>query len=315
MKRILYLFFFIVVACTIGNAQQENQYTHFMYTKQMINPGYVGSKGMPSFLGLYRRQWIGFDGAPTSQLLAFNTPFYDPRVGFGVTVSHHQTGDIEQYLASLAYSYDMINEDNLNLRFGIMGTIQRLSIDLLRPGSVIRDPSDPNINHVLAEFPRVNGNVGAGLYLNVKGAYVGVSVPNILSNQLGISGTTAAAEEKPHFYIMGGAIAQIPESQFQIYPNILFKFVENAPFSVDLNLSAIYNNVFTFGLSYRYGDTNSDSIDFLAHFQATKEFGIGVAYDIPISDIREFNSGSIELLLSYNIGKKNPDMTNPRFFF
>ena len=319
MKRFFYLFLFVAFAWTTVNAQHEAHYTHFMYTKQLLNPGYVGSKGTPSFLGLYRKQWIGFEGAPESQLLTFNTPFFDPRVGFGLAVSRQVTGDFEEYFANMSYSYDLINQDGLNLRFGIMGTLKHLGLDINGPGSIIRNPSDPVVNHIIDEnsdFNTLSGNVGAGLYLNIKDAYIGFSVPNILRREIGLSNTTEKAEEKPHFYGMAGAVIPVPESRFSIYPNLLFKYVENAPFSLDVNLSAIYNNVFTFGASYRYGQENGDSIDFLARYQATPEFGLGVAYDLPISDIRSYNSGSIELMLTYDIGGgKNPDLTNPRFFF
>jgi type IX secretion system PorP/SprF family membrane protein len=283
-----------------------------MYTKQVINPAYVGSKGIPSIMGLYRKQWIGFDGAPESQLLAFNTPFFDPRVGFGLTVSRYQTGDFQEYVGNLAYSYDLINQKDLNLRFGIMGSLKRLSLDVRQP---IRNSADPVLNHIGDKFPSISGNVGAGLYMNVKGAYIGLSVPNILTRKLGLTDKTKLAEEVPHFYGMAGAIIPIEGTSFQIYPNALFKYVQNAPYSLDLNLSAIYNNMITFGVSYRHGDTTSDSVDFLAHFQATPEFGIGLAYDLPISKIRSYNSGSVEVMLTYNLGKKNPDLTNPRFFF
>ena len=311
MKRFIYLFLFVAFAYTIGNAQHEAHYTHFMYTKQLLNPGYVGSKGTPNLLALYRKQWIGFDGAPESQLVTFNTPFFDPRVGFGVAISRQLTGDKEEYLGNLAYSYDMINQDGLNLRLGIMGTIKHLGITL---GENIRNPADPVANQIgNGDFDEIGGNVGAGLYLNIKDAYIGFSVPNILRRELGNSNDPA--EEQPHFYGMAGAIIPITDSKFSLYPNVLFKYVDNAPYSLDVNLSAIFNNVFTIGASFRHGQENSDSVDFLANYQVSNQFGIGVAYDLTLSDLQNENDGSVEVMLTYLFGKKNPDMTNPRFFF
>ena len=311
MKRFFYLFLFVAFTYTVGNAQHEAHYTHFMYTKQLLNPGYVGSKGSPNLMGLYRKQWIGFDGAPESQLVTFNTPFFDPRVGFGIAVSRQTTGDTKEYLGNISYSYDLINQDGLNLRLGVMGTLKHLGISL---GENIRNPSDPIATQIgNGDFNKVGGNVGAGLYLNVKDAYIGFSVPNLLRREIGNS--TNPAEEQPHFYGMAGAIIPVPESKFSIYPNVLFKYVDNAPYSLDVNLSAIYNNIFTIGASYRHGQENGDSIDFLANYQVNRQFGLGVAYDLTLSDLSDHNSGSIEVMLSYLFGKKNPDMTNPRFFF
>ncbi len=310
MKRFFYLFLFVAFTYSVGNAQHEAHYTHFMYTKQLLNPGYVGSKGSPNLMALYRKQWIGFDGAPESQLVTFNTPFFDPRVGFGVAVSRQITGDITEYLGNLSYSYDMINQDGFNLRFGIMGAIKHLSLSLGANANL----ADPVANQISnGDFDKIGGNVGAGLYLNIKDAYIGFSVPNILRREIGSSGNPA--EEQPHFYGMAGAIIPIPDSKFSIYPNALFKYVDNAPYSLDVNLSAIYNNIFTFGASYRHGQENGDSIDFLANYQVNRQFGLGVAYDLTLSELSNHNSGSVEVMLSYLFGKKNPDMTNPRFFF
>jgi len=311
MKRFFYLFLFVAFTYTVGNAQHEAHYTHFMYTKQLLNPGYVGSKGSPNLMGLYRKQWIGFDGAPESQLITFNTPLRDKRVGVGVAVSRQTTGDFTEYFGNLSYSYDLINQDGLNLRFGIMGTLKHLGLSL---GQNIRNPAGPVANQISnGDFTKIGGNVGAGLYLNIKDAYVGVSVPNILTREIGTS--ERPAEEDPHFYGMAGAIIPVPDSKFSIYPNLLFKYVQNAPYSLDLNVSAIYNNVFTFGASYRHGQENGDSIDFLANYQVNNQFGLGLAYDLTLSDLKVANSGSVEVMLSYLFGKKNPDMTNPRFFF
>lgn len=311
MKRFFYLFLFVAFTYTVSNAQHEAHYTHFMYTKQLLNPGYVGSKGSPNLMGLYRKQWIGFDGAPESQLVTFNTPFFDPRVGFGVAVSRQVTGDFTEYLGNISYSYDMINQDGLNLRLGIMGTLKHLGLTL---GQNVRNPLDPIANQISSgDFNKVGGNVGAGLYLNVKDAYFGFSVPNLLRREIGSSNNPA--EEQPHFYGMAGAIIPVPDSKFSIYPNVLFKYVDNAPYSLDINLSAIYNKIFTIGASYRHGQVNGDSIDFLANYQVNRQFGLGVAYDFTLSDLQDHNNGSIEVMLSYIFGKKNPDMTNPRFFF
>ena len=148
---------------------------------------------------------------------------------------------------------------------------------------------------------------------NIKDAYIGFSVPNILRRELGNSNDPA--EEQPHFYGMAGAIIPISGSNFSLYPNVLFKYVDNAPYSLDVNLSAIFNNVFTIGASFRHGQENSDSVDFLANYQVSNQFGIGVAYDLTLSDLQNENDGSVEVMLTYLFGKKNPDMTNPRFFF
>jgi type IX secretion system PorP/SprF family membrane protein len=162
MKKIALLLFILAAAAVRGLAQQEHQYTQFMYNKLPINPAYAGARGVPSVTAIYRNQWMGFDGAPKSVLATFNAPFLTPRVGVGVTLSHLQIGLNTDFAASLAYSYDLIDADKMSLRAGLMGTIRSLGIDFSKampnePTAVDNSLAPDNVNNLYA-------NVGAGLY-------------------------------------------------------------------------------------------------------------------------------------------------------
>ena len=100
-------------------------------------------------------------------------------------------------------------------------------------------------------------------------------------------------------------------------PAILVKYVKNAPVNADINFNLDVREKFTAGLSYRTGgDGSGDSVDLLAFWQATPQLGIGAAYDFSLSKIRDYNSGSFEVLVQYELKKstKKKGMTNPRFF-
>lgn len=115
-------------------------------------------------------------------------------------------------------------------------------------------------------------------------------------------------------YGMAGAIIPISEN-INLMPALLAKYVKNAPFDVDLNLSLDINQKFTAGLSYRAGgDGPGESMDLLAYWQATPQLGIGAAYDFTLSQIRDYNSGSVEVLAQIDLKKKKRNMSNPRFF-
>ena len=314
MNRIFTFLFFLAFS-TIASGQQETQYTQFMHTKQLVNPAYVGSRGNTCVKGLYRNQWLGFKGAPVSQAIMFNMPFFDPRVGFGVNLQHYSIGVIENWEADLAYSYDLTNQEDLSVRFGIMGSIRQFSLDFSDPDLFIRNINDESITRG-ENYNTLEGDVGAGLYISYEDYYFGVSVPNILSNVIGRNeDNPLAANEDPHFYAMAGGLIPISDSKLSFFPNAMFQYVQGAPWELGLNLSLMFDNKFTFGGSYRLSNENSDSVDLLFHFQASQNFGFGISYDYPLFEIVDHTSGTIEIMVDYCIGQKSKNMSNPRFFF
>jgi len=93
--------------------QQESQYTFFMQNELNYNPAAAGARGVASITGLYRQQWAGFDGAPTSQLLSFNSPILGESVGFGIQLNHASKGVIDNTYGSMAYNYKLkLSDDN-----------------------------------------------------------------------------------------------------------------------------------------------------------------------------------------------------------
>jgi type IX secretion system PorP/SprF family membrane protein len=154
--------------------------------------------------------------------------------------------------------------------------------------------------------------------------YFGLSVPRMYSNVIGLSNANAtlAAKEFQHFYGMAGAIIPLSED-INLMPAVLLKYVKNAPFDADINLNVDIKRKFTAGLSYRMGgDGAGESVDLLVMWQAAPQFAVGAAYDFTLSSLKDYNSGSVELMLQYDLkrvdgagGKsKKKNMTNPRFF-
>ena len=319
MKKIAILTLILAALAARVHAQQDPQFTQFMYNKLAVNPAYSGARGVPFVTAIYRNQWIGFDGAPKSILASFNSPFLTPRVGVGLTVSHLQIGLDKDFHASLAYSYDLIPDEKISLRAGIMGSIRSLSMDFTK--AVTSDPAGPGGDNSLDvdKIGSIFGNVGAGLYFTYDDRfYAGFSVPRIYTNSIGINSTPGiqSAKEVQHFYGMAGAIIPLAED-FNLMPAILTKYVKNAPFDVDVNVNLEIKEKIIAGLSYRAGgDGPGDSMDLLFFWQAHPQFGVGVAYDFSLSNVKDYTSGSIEVLLQADLKRvsKNKKMSNPRFF-
>lgn len=322
MKKIVLFLLIATFAIATGYAQQEHQYTQFMFNKLPINPAYAGARSIPFVTAIYRNQWMGFDGAPKTVLASFNSPFLTPRVGVGVTVAHRQIGLDKDFSGSLAYSYDLIPDEDISLRAGIMGSIRSLSVDFSKAQTP--DPSGPGGDNSLDpnKISSVFANVGAGLYFTYDDRlYVGFSVPKIYANTIGINDGPLpsgfqTAKESQHYYGMAGAIIKLSED-INLMPAILTKYVKNAPFDVDVNVNLEIKEKVTAGLSYRAGGNGAgDSMDLLLFWQAHPQFGVGVAYDFSLSDVKDYTAGSIELLFQADLKRvsKKRNMSNPRFF-
>lgn len=312
MKKILFPLF-LLFATFQAMAQQEMQYTQFMYNKLYVNPAYAGARGIPFITGIYRNQWMGFEGAPQSALLSFNSPFLSPRVGIGVTLGGYEIGLQNDFNGSLAYSYDLVASEDVSVRAGISGSIRSLSYNFnnAEPGQIGDNSLD---NQRVNDF---HANVGAGIYCTFADKYyVGFSVPKLYSNSIGFSNPDAdlTAKEYRHYYGMAGAVITLNDD-LNLLPAVLFKYVENAPFDLDLNVNLEIMEKVTAGLSYRLGgDGPGESVDLLVYWQVHPQFGVGAAYDFPLSDIRDYSAGSIELLLQADLKRVKKNMSNPRFF-
>jgi len=311
MKKTLF-FLLILVSAVRLTAQQDHQYTQFMYNKLLINPAYAGTRGVPTMMGIFRSQWVGFEGAPQSFLLGVHSPFLSQRVGVGVNLSHQKIGLNRDFTGSLAYSYDLIARKAMSLRVGLSGSVRSKGIAFIdaKPGAI----SDPSFD--IANTNEILGNVGAGIYATFsEKVYLGLSVPRLYTNRVGFNpGVTQVAEEALHYYAMAGLILPIGED-INLMPAVLAKYVQNAPFNADINLNLDVRQKFTAGISYRMGgDASGDSVDLLAFWQATPQMGIGAAYDFPLSTLKNYTAGSIEIVFQADLKKRKKGMSNPRFF-
>ena len=316
MKNTFYTILFLMLA-NIAMAQQETNYTFFMYNQQTFNPAYVGSRDAGSFTALYRNQWTGFEGAPRSQLLSFQTPFSGGRAGIGATIMHFEMGITQNWMANLAYSYKLKISEEWSFRLGLQGVFRYQGINFGDDKVVLSVIDDPSIN-AGNETQNYDGNVGAGFYLtNKDNFYLGASIPGIYPNDISINESNTIenpAQYAPHFYISAGGRIPFGEN-VAVSPNTLVKYVKDAPVSIDANINLIFYERLVTGFSYRFGSSGTaESVDFLILCQLSSSFGLGAAYDYTLSDIKDFSSGSYEILLRYDLGGSKNDLDNPRYF-
>lgn len=316
MKKIGTILVFTFIALTTF-AQQEQQYTQFVYNKLSLNPGYAGSHDAPCLTGFYRNQWIGLEGSPTTMGLSFDMPLLNKRVGVGMNLVRNTIGITDRWTIDGVYSYRIpLGRGTMSL--GVQGSVRYFGNDygdsrLLSTLPMGQDGSIP-----VGEQNKYLPNFGAGVYYSSDKFYFGVSAPRVLLNNIDFnSAGVVQGKEAIHLYGMVGVIFNLSESvKFQ--PQLLMKYADNSPFDLDLNASLIFNNKYTAGLTYRAGGGKTgfgESIDLMLSAHLTPHVLLGVSYDITLSELKEYNSGSLEVVLRYCFGNsEGEDIINPRFF-
>ncbi|HHS95010.1 MAG TPA: type IX secretion system membrane protein PorP/SprF [Phaeodactylibacter sp.] len=317
MKKIgsiLLLSFMTVVAF----AQQEQQYTQFIYNKLSLNPGYAGSHDSPCLTGFYRNQWMGLEGAPKTMGLSFDMPMLNKRIGVGMNLARNTIGITERWTLDGVYAY-RIPLGHGTMSIGVQGSIRYHGNDYSDSRLTSTQPISIDGSIPTGEQKKYLPNFGAGLYYSSDKFYFGFSVPRVLLNNIDFNSIDGVVRSKEavHLYGMVGLIMKMNE-RVKFQPQLLLKYADNSPFDFELNTSFIFNDMYTAGLTYRAGggkDSFGESLDLLLSARFTPQFLFGLSYDITLSDLKTYNSGSIEAVLRYCFGSaEGEDIVNPRFF-
>lgn len=290
----------------VSNAQQDAQYTQYMYNTIEVNPAYAGSRGALSVFGLYRTQWIGLDGAPETSTFSVNTPLKNSDLGLGVSLVNDKIGPTVENTLSADLSYTIPTSESWNLSFGIKGTANLFNIDINKLS--YEDQDDPQFQNLKNKF---SPNVGAGIYYHSDRAYIGLSVPNFIETNRYDSDDVAIFKEKINYYLIAGYVFNLDRLEYiKFKPALMAKMVEGAPLQVDVSGNFMFNDKFVLGLAYRW----SASVSAMAGFQVTKGMYIGYGYDHETTQLRKYNSGSHEIFLRFEFFNNYNKMISPRFF-
>lgn len=308
--RIKFLLLTLIVY-SAGWAQQDAQYTQYMYNTMAVNPAYAGSRGVMSIFAMHRTQWIGVDGAPTTNNFSFHSPIRDGNLGYGLSIINDQIGpSVENDLAaSLSYTID--TGGDYKLAFGLKGSVSMFSVDFAKLN--IYDPGDPRFQYNIDN--KITPNIGVGFYWYSDKTYIGLSAPNMLEashfdGNVGDEGDNYVVKERLHYYLMAGHVMDLSYN-VKFKPSVLVKAVQGAPLQVDLSANFLYNEKFTAGLAYRM----NAALSAMVGFQVNDSFAVGYAYDAETTKLASYNSGSHEIFLRFEILRSsNSRMMSPRFF-
>lgn len=289
MKKIIILA--IMFSALITEAQQETQFTQNQFNSQLeINPAYAGANDQASTSLRFRTQWIGFEGSPST--LSFNGEgkLLKKNLAAGLSFIRDEIGITQSTSADVSLASHIRLSERSYISVGIKAGVNFLNSNFSKLTDV--DPTDPLYASTNAVLPYL----GLGALFYAERVYIGFSIPRLVSFE---SVSPQSDIGRPHYYLYGGYRITINDD-IDLRPALLGKYVESAPFEADISLDAWYNNAFGVGVSYR----TSDAVNVMVKTKFNQLY-IGYSYDMTISRLRNYNTGSHEIYIGYMFGRTN----------
>ena len=310
-KSILYIVTYVLGVMHV-NGQQDPAFTQYMYNMNIINPAYVtGAMGTLNVGALYRNQWLGADGAPTTMTGFVHTPMSE-NVELGLSFIKDEIGNgalnEQNIMADFAYVIPIGYEFNLSfgLKAGVITFDTQFSDFQLNSGDFTSDPAfSENLNSLYYA-------VGSGIFFYGDNFYVGASIPNFLRQKHleDRNGVQFIGAEEIHGFLTSGYVYEINRDVL-LKPSVMARFVPNAPISFDINANVLFNERFEVGVSHRW----QDSFAALVNVAITPSIRLGYAYDYTTSNLGNFNSGTHEVMVLFDLSlSRRKSFVSPRFF-
>ncbi|MBP6312356.1 MAG: type IX secretion system membrane protein PorP/SprF [Flavobacteriales bacterium] len=289
-------------------AQQQVSASQYMFNGLFLNPGSAGSHSYATSSLLHRSQWAQVEGAPTTSMVAFDAPLMKQKVGAGFTIVHDRIGITKDLDISGNFAYHMRIGSRSKLAFGLRAGVSIYSAQLsdLRYWDTNDQVLDRNFTNVpVAKF-------GFGLYWYSTDAYLGLSAPTLFAADKAINSVNDSIQHRyysSHYYLQAGKVYPLSES-LDIKPNVLVKFAPNAAVQADLNCNLLFRERLWFGVGYRTGAAFIGMVEYVI----SQQLRIGYAYDMAASRLRNYTTGSHEIMIGFDLGLEPITMKSPRYF-
>jgi type IX secretion system PorP/SprF family membrane protein len=291
-----------------GFCQQNPLMSHYMFNGLLLNPAYAGTKDYVSTALLFRKQWVGFDGAPSTQSISIHGPLKNKKLGLGFYILKDKIGVTSQTDIFGSVSYHLPVKD-AHLSFGMQAGLMNYKSDIV--DLKYWDPQDKVFNY--NTYSNTLPNIGAGVFYCRTLFYAGFSVPGLLSynpeESFSVKSDTILYKFSRRYLFTTGYVIET-EGDIKLKPSVLFKYERNSAFQVDVNMNVLINDIFWLGASYR----NGNAIVAMFEYQVNRKFRVGYSYDYTLNTLRTYESGSHEIMLGYDFGYDVLKMKTPRYF-
>lgn len=317
MKKLnkILLVAFISLSFYQVKAQQDALTSQYFFNPLIVNPGYAGSREMMSGIALYRNQWVGVDGAPTTQTVTLHGPIGKKRVGLGVQFYNDQIGAVGNTGAYFTYAY-RVPFSKGKLSFGLQGTVYQYKLDYALLNNEYT--ADPAFNTDIDR--RIIPDVNFGAYYYSKKFYLGGAVTHLIENRFKFSTVSRKkfAHLYKHVYVTSGIAVKLKDDLI-FRPSVLLKNSQGAPLDFDLNASFLINNKLWLGASLRNSkkvnlNERDNQLVAIVEYIFDNGFRVGYSFDYDLNELQEFNSGSHEIMLGYDFNLYKSKMLTPRYF-
>lgn len=306
MKKLYFLTVFALITFVDVSAQQDPNYTQYMYNLSVINPAYAGSKESLSGGLLYRKQWVEIEDAPTTGTFFLHSPV-GKNVGLGLSAITDKIGPVEENNIYGDFSYTLNLGGETRLALGLKAGVTLHKINFTKIYPTLPDPNDGVFRYADPNSSKFNLGTGAFFYTNK--FYLSLSVPNMLkSKYLDYNGTEYGSEVS-HYFLTGGYVFDLT-SNVKFKPFAMVKSAFNSPTSFDVSTNFLFNDKFEVGATYRL----EDSFGAMVNYAITPNLRIGYAYDRIVSDLKVATQSSHEVILLFDLNFPKKVSQSPRYF-
>ena len=291
MKRIWITSIVLLLAAS-AFSQQLPYHSQYMFNSYLLNPAVAGStKELPIML-TFRNQWTGFEGAPLTMTLSAHGNL-KKKMGIGGAIFHDQTGPTARTGAMASYAFH-VPMDKTKLAFGLSAMVFQYVMD--KSELTTDDPGDDAIDGAVEKKVVPEANFGI-LYYGEK-FHVGLSIPQLIEMKVDVGYSGSMNKMTRHLFADAAYKFKLSDD-FELEPSFLLKITAAAPIQIDINARGIYKEMIWLGVSYR----SQESVVAMLGLKKSG-FGFGYSYDVTLTSIKKYSTGSHEIFLAYYIGGK-----------
>ncbi|PCH98464.1 MAG: hypothetical protein COB85_01490 [Bacteroidetes bacterium] len=315
-----FILMLLTVATLYSEAQQLAQYSQYLHNPILLNPATAGINNNFNIDLSYRNQWTGFNEAPktfyfsvnatlnrekSSSSLRLSRPGYTKSKkkerfvthGLGGYIVADTYGAFSNTSGYLSYAVHLRITHSIKLALGLSTGLSNWKLNVTDLG--VSDQNDETYNYLTSQdFSKTFFDVQGGLWMYSESFYLGYSTAQLLQNQIRAVNVPATAKINVHHFITGGYKFKLGRD-LSITPSVLLKYMTPTPVSVDVTTKVNFREMIWGGLSYRH----KDAVVVFLGYELNKMIKIGYSYDITLSDIRKYSSGSHEIILGAKLFK------------
>ena len=308
-----------MIAATVGlYAQQDANYSMYMFNGLFLNPAYAGSRDVLNVMGIVRDQWVGIDGAPKTANISINSPLRRDQYALGLVLSDDKIGLSNTFNVTPSFAYRLRIKQS-RLAFGVQASFayynqNNTDAELVQTGA---DRSYAGNQNLFVP------NFGFGIYASGKRYFVGLSAPHLLPSSLKDKTTEVIGSNSAKMYnayvLTAGYVFGKDPAIVKFRPTILLKYQKGLPHNIpqiDISPALLFIDRLWLGITYRTGGDYSyvgQAIIPFLQIKVTPQLEIGYSYDAELTGLKHYTSGTHELMIGYDFWYDKKRFVTPRY--